>query len=70
MNLDWQDTTAMLLVAAAACYVGRRGWLLIAAKRKGGCAAGCDCGRRPTNEPGRDRQLVPVETLVQSARRK
>ena len=70
MNLDWQDTAAMLLVAAAACYVGRRGWLLIVAKRQGGCAAGCGCGRRAPSEPGQDRQLVPVETLVQSARRK
>ncbi len=39
--MNWQDLIALAIVAAAAGYLVRRGWLTFVRKRAGGCGAGC-----------------------------
>ncbi|HKD37219.1 MAG TPA: hypothetical protein VKB78_10470 [Pirellulales bacterium] len=42
MLFDWQNLIAIVLVAAAAGYLGRRGWTAIAGRRRG-CGACSTC---------------------------
>lgn len=42
MFFDWQNIVAIGLVAAAAGYLGRRGWLALA-RRRAGCGACSNC---------------------------
>lgn len=46
MTLDWQNIAVLLIVLAAAFYVGRRGWARVRSFRARGadeaaCATGC-----------------------------
>jgi len=62
--LDWQNALALMLVAAAAVYVGRAAWLAIRAKRSRGCGG---CPACPAEKPT-DGALVTIEPLGQTHR--
>lgn len=57
-----QTLIVLLIVAAAAFYMGRRFWRTIAAarasKRGDGCATGCGCGDAPVTPARRGRTIV------------
>lgn len=45
MNATMQTLIVLLLVLAAAAYVGRKAWAALRPKKTGaGCDAGCGCG--------------------------
>ena len=50
-DVSIQTVIVLLIVAAAAFYVGRRLWRTVAAarasRRGDGCASGCGCGDAP-----------------------
>ena len=59
MHIDWQQVTALAIVAAAMFAVGRRLWGQIAACRtKPGKAAGGGCGNCPSS--GASKSAAPA----------
>ncbi len=65
MFFDWQDWTAIGLVAGAAGYLGRRSWLALA-RRKAGCGA---CSNCPA-ESSQSADGKPLVTLLSMPSRK
>ena len=43
MNATAQTLVVVLIVLAAAAYVGRRAWSTLRPKKAAGCDAGCGC---------------------------
>ena len=57
MNINWQDATAMMAVAAAGGYLARRMWFALVRKRAG-CGGGCSgC---PSSQE-RDKAVVVIQ---------
>ncbi|NIL98360.1 MAG: hypothetical protein GTO53_10755 [Planctomycetales bacterium] len=61
MHIPWQDLVAVAVVAAAAGYVGYRGWRL--ASQRGGEACHCDqsCSRQTDLAP----TIVQIKPLAE-----
>jgi hypothetical protein len=57
MNVDWQNLLAIGLVVAAASYIARRAWLVVASRGKAGCGTGCE--KCPSARPAA--KLVQIE---------
>lgn len=58
MNVDWQNLAAIGLALAAAGYIARRAWLVVAQRGKAGCGAGCE--KCPSSKPTAAK-LVQIE---------
>ena len=64
MHIDWQQITALAIVAAAMFAVGRRMWGQIAAFRtKPGKAAGGGCDSCPSSGAGKSAQSAPAPLM-------
>jgi FeoB-associated Cys-rich membrane protein len=62
--MDWQLVVAILLVVAAAGYLGRQAWRTWTAK-KGGCAGGCGCGKAAGSAEGNGQAaIIPSEQIT------
>ena len=59
MTADWQNIAAISLVLAAAGYIMRRAWLVVANRGKAGCGTGCE--KCPTAKPAA--KLVQIERV-------
>jgi hypothetical protein len=60
MIANWQDLLAIGLVLAAAGYISRRAWLVVANRGKAGCGTGC--AKCPTAKPAAAK-LVQIERV-------
>ena len=49
--MDVQTLLALLIVAAAIVYVGRRSWRTMRASRAGNAGCGSSCGCEPSGAP-------------------
>ena len=58
MGLSGQDILALVLVAAAAAYVGWRTWLAVFRRRAAGCGSGC--GKCAADSPKAVMQIEQV----------
>lgn len=65
MNFDWQNITALAIVATAVVYVARRLWHSLAARRSG-CGACASCPATQASKAAA-RPMVSIDALVQSA---
>ncbi len=64
MHIDWQQVTALAIVAAAMAAVGRRIWGQIAAFRaKPGKTSGGGCDNCPSNGAAKGAQAAPVPLM-------
>lgn len=66
MNTDWQQIVVVVAVAAAAMYLGRRAWVMIARKRGAGCGS---CSNCPTETTPEGNQMVGIESLKATGRK-
>ena len=57
MNLDWQNFTALIAVAAAAAYLTRAAWRTIARRKSGGCGS---CGSCPSGGEAKQPELFGI----------
>jgi hypothetical protein len=61
MHFDWQNTTALTLVASAAGYLSWQAWRVLSARRQGGCGS---CSKCPATAPGSEEpSLVPLVAI-------
>jgi hypothetical protein len=58
MSANWQDLLAIGLVLAAASYIARRAWLVVANRGQAGCGTGCE--KCPSAKPAAAK-LVQIE---------
>jgi hypothetical protein len=67
---DWQTIVAGATVTAAAFYLGRRAWLVVAG-RSGSACHGCRCAVGTTLDPSQDpaATVVPLQAVTRSAER-
>lgn len=64
MHIDWQQVTALAIVAAAMAAVGQRIWGQIAAFRaKSGKAAGGGCDNCPSSGAAKSAQAAPTPLM-------
>lgn len=70
LPIDWQDGTAVGLVALAACYLAYRAAAVLFARRKAGCGAGCaTCDGTADSRPAGSTRIVTADELAESLRR-
>jgi hypothetical protein len=58
--MDWQMSIVVVLIAAAAVYVGRTSWRTWLPP-KGQCGGGCGCHQQATNKSD---ALIPSDQLT------
>ncbi len=66
MNLQADNLIALAVVGAALAYLGRRAWLTLAGKRRGGCGS---CGNCPVQASQAGSNLIGLEALAESAKK-
>ncbi|HEV3138589.1 MAG TPA: hypothetical protein VGZ26_11810 [Pirellulales bacterium] len=57
MSFEWQNLTALLVVAAAGVYLTRVAWQNIARRKAAGCGS---CGSCPTGTEAKQPQLFAI----------
>lgn len=62
MDIDWQQASALGLVAMAAGYVVWRAWRRVSSRNACAACAGCGDG-----QAAQDPTIVPIESLTQVA---
>ncbi|MCU0981763.1 MAG: hypothetical protein MUF25_21640 [Pirellulaceae bacterium] len=67
--MDLQQLLTLGVVLAAIGYLARRTWLRLSGRRTGGCGSCSGCAVRADGESPAEGPLVPIETLISSARR-
>jgi hypothetical protein len=63
MNLEWQNLTALFVVAAAGVYLARVAWQSVARRKAAGCGS---CGSCPSGAEANQPQLFGIEPAPHS----